>query len=93
VAAYGNASVLLESPKVLDYSLLRAGRRHSEQRMVARSFQNCFHAECAAFTIFHIGCLAPGAVETRQNGRLDFDTYQTQLKPRGRRQLIAGVPL
>ena len=66
-----------------------AGRRQSEQRSPKALSHRC--ACCAAHSLPHIiGLACAGSVETCQNGRFDFGTYQTRLHPRGRLRSTAG---
>ena len=56
-----------------------AGRRQSEQRSPIALSHRC--ACCAAHSLPHIlGLACAGSVETCQNGRFDFGTYQTRLQ-------------
>ena len=56
-----------------------AGRRQSEQRSPKALSHRC--ACCAAHSLPHIiGLACAGSVETCQNGRFDFGTYQTRLQ-------------
>ena len=67
-----------------------AGRRQSEQRSPKALSHRC--ACCAAHSLPHIiGLACAGSVETCQNGRFDFGTYQTRLQSSWQMRSQAGT--